>query len=90
MTAEAKSVARKREPALIPIGYSTQKIRQRATRPLHSRAAVLEAAEAVFKPKARESDKLHDVRPKLSRWPQLRTTARLVPDQLSGDGDAGQ
>jgi hypothetical protein len=49
MTVEAKPATRKREPALVPVGYSVPAIKRRFTRPLH-RHAVLEAAEAVFKP----------------------------------------
>jgi hypothetical protein len=33
---------------LIPVGYTVAQTRKRMTRPLHSRAAILEAAEAVF------------------------------------------
>lgn len=39
-------------PRLVPLGYSVPAIPRRHVRPLHARrAAVLEAAEAVFKPK---------------------------------------
>jgi hypothetical protein len=51
VTAETMPDTRQREPAFIPIGYQTQQVRRRATRPLHSREAILAAAEAVFKPK---------------------------------------
>ncbi len=37
-----------------PRGYNTQIVRSRHTRPLHSRAAILDAAEAAFK--------IHDVK----------------------------
>jgi hypothetical protein len=87
MTVEAKPATRKREPALVPVGYSVPAIKRRFTRPLH-RHAVLEAAEAAFKPKARVSDEMHDIKPRLSRWPQISTTARMVPTQLDEDVDA--
>jgi hypothetical protein len=44
----------KREPMLVPVGYQTQQIRRRATRPLHSRKAVLAEAEAAFKLKTED------------------------------------
>jgi hypothetical protein len=73
VTARPKTDTAPPLPQLVPIGYSVPAIRRRTSRPLHSRQAVLEAAEAVFKPKARESDKLHDIKPRLSRWPTCRT-----------------
>jgi hypothetical protein len=54
---------------LMPLGYQTQPLRKRMTRPLHSRrAAILEAAEAAFK------GEFHDVK-KLDQQPQDDTSS---------------
>jgi hypothetical protein len=68
VTADMKPAARKREPVLLPIGYITQQVRRRATRPLHNRRDEIRAnAEAAFT--MSNSDDVKAPKPVLSRWP---------------------
>jgi hypothetical protein len=69
VTAYTKPGARKREPALIAVGYSTQEVRRRQARPVHARREeILAEAEAVFKPKNKDQTGNNDRRTESNYW----------------------
>ncbi len=72
-----------------PRGYTTQTIRRRMTRPLHSRAAILANAEAVFKDSTmRNSEDVKAPKPLLTGWPVPDAIKVAVwPRSINSNGD---
>jgi hypothetical protein len=78
VTADQKPVARRREPALVPVGYTIAPTRQRMTRPLHSRRDEVRAnAEAVFT-MSNSADELVDTSTAVRVAPAKQREARNV------------
>ncbi len=71
--------------------YQTQTVRSRNTRPLHSRAAILANAEAVFKgnvhdEKKREASLIHWPIPSagnVAQWPNVNNASNITDEKKS-------